>query len=663
MSLSVNEKRIIFQSRDELMVVEPYGENIIRVRSTRNRTLSEEGCTLLPPGEDCATARLVDESTAVIENGIISVEAKTFDDNRNCELTFFKNGKKVLKTNEGGLQRSWGMTQAKYEYKGGNNYKINVKFEANEDEHIYGLGHERGISFDRKNSSCELIQYNTKATVPVVYSSLGYGFFWNNPSLGRCEFTKNQTQWTADNAYQADWLVFVGENPGEVMENYGRLTGFAPMMPEWVGGFWQSKLRYESQEDLLEVARKYKEKNLPIDAIIIDYFHWTEQGDWDFDPELWPDPKGMCRELEKMNIHPAASVWPTINGRSKNFRHMDWEGMLVATEGGQSGLLGFYGSQFYIDPTNPKTREYQWEQVKKSYYSYGIKSYWLDATEPEIYPQQFDNLRFYTGNGESVALAYPFFNQKTFYEGLKKEGEDHSVLLTRCAYAGSQRFGAIVWNGDIPSTFEALKESVVSGLSMAMSGIPWWNSDIGGFFGGDIESDYFRELVVRWFQFGLFCPVMRLHGNRKKPSNHVDRHPGIPEMSGGDNEIWSFGEETYEILKKILGLRERLKPYTMSLAKEASEKGAPLMRPMFFEFPEDEECYKLDDQYMYGPHILFAPIYEYGQTKRMVYLPRGEWVRISDKTVTIGGKFVECKAKKDEFIAFVKKGAEVLDVF
>ena len=198
---------------------------------------------------------------------------------------------------------------------------------------------------------------------------------------------------------------------------------------------------------------------------------------------------------------------------------------------------------------------------------------------------------------------------------------------------------------------------------MSMCGIPWWNSDIGGFHQGDITSDYFRELIVRWFQFGLFCPVMRLHGARKRLPNQVDRHPGVKERSGADNEIWSFGERNYPILKDLILLRDRLRPYILKHTKIASETGAPIMRPMFFDFYDDEICYTLDDQYMFGEDILFAPIYKQGATDRQVYLPKGTWVRTTDKTEYEGGKFVSCHAEIDEFIAFVKKDADILRVF
>ena len=661
MSLKIDGKKLVFQSKNELMVIEPYGENIIRVRATANRTLTEENYTLLPPVADSAICCQTSENDGCIENGILKVDAHA--ENGRCTLTFYKNGEKILKTTEICGRSSKDGVLKKYTHRGGDNYTIRMAFEADDREHIYGLGQESGNSLDKKNTAYELYQCNTKASVPVIYSSLGYGFFWNNPSIGRCSFDKKQSVWVADSAAQADYLVFTGKNPQDVMYRYGLLTGFSPDMPEWVCGFWQSKLRYETQEEVLEIARKYQEKNLPLDAIVIDYFHWTEFGDWDFDYKYWPDPAGMCKELEKLNVHPVISVWPAINENSRNFHTMSDEGMLVATKDGEDCLLHFAGRQTYIDPTNPKTRKFQWEQVKKSYYDRGIKAYWLDATEPEIDPLRFDDLTYYLGDGEQVSLAYPYYNQKTFYDGLMESGEKHSVLLTRCAYAGSQKFGSIVWNGDIHSTFEELHNSIISGLSMAMCGIPWWNSDIGGFTKGDTETEYFRELILRWFQFGLFCPVMRLHGCRKRQSDYVAKNPGIIAESGGHNEIWSFGEENYPVLAEILRIRERLKPYMKGLSLEAAEKGAPIMRPMFYEFPEDEHCYEVDDQYMFGSDILFAPIYQYGQTERMVYLPEGQWVRTSDKSVHSGKTAVSCTASKSEFIAFVKKSADVINVF
>ena len=238
-------------------------------------------------------------------------------------------------------------------------------------------------------------------------------------------------------------------------------------------------------------------------------------------------------------------------------------------------------------------------------------------------------------------------------------GREDVVTLSRCAYLGAQKFGTVVWSGDIRSSFESLAEQIKSGLNMAMCGIPWWNTDIGGFYGGNIESDYFRELIVRWFQYGVFCPVMRLHGSR---DGH-DRSRDIKEPTGGDNEIWSFGEKNLPILSELIALRYRLIPYIKEQMDIASNEGIPVMRPMFVNYPKDEVCYQTGDQYFFGEDILFAPISVQGQTQRKVYLPEGIWILTKDKTRYEGNTWVTISAEIHEFIAFVKDGAKVLEVF
>lgn len=655
--ITLYEDKLVFERKDELTVIEAYGENCLRCRSTKNGRLSDEAWTLLEPPTEAQSVVTGNEEVATITNGFISATIEAGNIWHGGIISYFREGKQILRTKFEGDYTTRNM------HREGDHYQVKVIFEANEGEHFYGLGQEQEDQFDRKGSTCNLLHYNTKSTLPVVYSSLGYGFFWNNPSPGRCELTNNHTLWLSESAYQADYLVYAGETPADVMKIYCDLTGYAPVFPAWAGGFWQCKLRYETQEDLLEVAREYKRRNIPIDAIVIDYFHWTEQGEWKFDPTYWPDPQAMCDELKQMGIRPIVSIWPTINPKSENYLEMSEANMLVRTENGQYGTFDFYGQQTFIDPMNPKTAQFVWDKVKQNYYDYGIKDFWLDEAEPEVHPQQFGHLKFYLGNGAQTAMLYPYYYSKMFYEGLQSEGETEIISLTRAAYPGSQKYGAAVWNGDIMSTFEALRMSVKSGLSMAMSGIPWWNSDIGGFFSGDIESSYFRELIVRWFQFGLFSPIMRLHGARTRSENHVPKHPGIIEQSGGDNEIWAFGDDNYPILKKLIELRERMKPYTKKYMDIAEQSGKPIMRPMFFDFYADEVCYTLEDQYMYGEDILFAPIVNQGQTDREVYLPKGRWVNVYDRAIYEGQQFLKCHAELDQFIAFVKEGSEALQIF
>lgn len=655
--ITICENKLIFERRDELTVIEPYGKNCLRCRSTRNAKILDENWTLLPPADEHECRIEGDEKNATIRNGFVSATIEAGQPWYGGIITYYRKGVPILHT------KFEGDYTGRNVHTEGDHYQIKVIYDANEGEHFYGLGQEQEDQFDRKGSTCNLQHYNTKSAVPVVYSSLGYGFLWNNPAPGRCETTNNHTMWVADSAYQADYLIYAGETPAEVMKRYCDLTGYAPKFPEWAAGFWQSKLRYESQDDLLEVAHEYKKRGIPISAIVIDYFHWTEQGEWKFDPEYWPDPTAMCRELREMGIEPVVSIWPTINPNSENYEEMNEANMLVRTENGQYGTFEFYGQQTFIDVTHPKTGPFVWDKVKEHYYKHGIRTFWLDEAEPEVHPQQYANLKMYAGNGAQCAMLYPYYYSKLFYEGLKSEGEDDIILLTRAAYPGTQKFGSLVWNGDIMSTFDALRMSVKTGLSMAMSGIPWWNSDIGGFLMGDIESSYFKELIVRWAQFGVFSPVMRLHGSRLKTKNQKNRHPGVKESSGGDNEIWSFGSENYEILKGLVELRERLRPYICHYMNLASETGAPIMRPMFFDFYEDEVCYTLEDQYMFGEDILFAPITAQGQTERKVYLPAGRWIDVNSRDIHEGGSWTACTAELHQFIAFVREGSDILSAF
>lgn len=656
-SIRAEGKRLIYQRKDELTIIEPYGKDCLRCRSTKNSRIKDENWTVLPPATEDETVISCDGHFATITNGCMKATIDAGQIWYGGIITYYRGDKQILHT------RFEGDYTNRNRHIEGDNYQISVVFDANEGEHFYGMGQEQVDLFDRKGSTCQIIHFNTKSTIPVLYSSLGYGFFWNNPSPGRCETTRNHTMFVADSAYQADYFVYGGEKPADVMKIYCDLTGYAPKFPRWAAGFWQCKLRYESQEELLSVAREYKKQGIPIDAIVIDYFHWTEQGEWKFDSKYWPDPAAMVKELEEMGIHLIVSIWPTINPKSENYSEMSERNMLIRTENGQYGTFDFYGQQTFIDVMNPETREFVWDKVKQNYYSYGIKTFWLDEAEPEVHPQQPNHLKYYLGNGAQVAQLYPYYYVKTFYDGLKAEGEEEIISLTRAAYPGSQKYGAIVWNGDIPSTFENLKMSIESGLSMSMCGIPWWNSDIGGFLFGDIESDYFRELIVRWFQFGLFCPVMRLHGARKKQSDYVPKNPGIIEPSGGDNEIWSFGEKNYPILKRLLEIREKLKDYTCKYMDINSATGAPVMRPMFWDYADDEKCYTMEDQYMYGGDIIFAPIYVEGAVEREVYLPRGRWVNVLTGEVTEGGCTIRAHAEIDEFIAFAKEGSEVLACF
>jgi alpha-D-xyloside xylohydrolase len=472
------------------------------------------------------------------------------------------------------------------------------------------------------------------------------------------ELSNNRTRWSVGATKKIDFVV-IGGNPKEVSETLADLTGHAPVMPHWATGFWQSRLRYETQEDLLEVARRYYAEGIPLSVIVCDYFHWTEQGDYRFDPQYWHDVKAMTDELHEMGVKLVVSMWPTINENSENYQYMLDNDMLIKCVDGGNRVFNFYGPQAEIDVTNPKTREFVFRKLKENYLENGVDALWFDEAEPEIHPENFGNLIFSLGRGDEVGLIYPYYYSKMAYDGLRAMGVEAPVTLTRCAYLGSQKFGSLVWSGDIESTFESLSQQVRAGLNMAMCGIPWWNTDIGGFYGADTTSEEYRELIVRWFQYGVFSPVMRLHGNRNR---HGEKKRDVKEPTGDPNEIWSFGTRNFSILRDLVFLRERLRPYIEKHMKIAAEKGYPVMRPLFFDYPDDEICYTLGEQYMFGDEIIFAPIVNRGQTEKTVYLPDGEWVLTKDKKVYSKG-FHTVTAEIDEFIAFVKRGSDLISLF
>ena len=648
MKIELKDNKIYMTRAGEAVCVSACGKNSIRFQAAPSGKLIEQNWTLMP--QEVPAKVWEEEDKAVLETGTMRAEL-THDG----KLTYFRDGKQILREQP---EMTFNSGIRNYRNKGSHLWTARISFEANENEHFYGLGHEPTDCFDLKGCTYDLRHLNAKCSMPYVYSTLGYGFLWNQPSTGRCELANNRTRWTSDSTRQVDYVV-IGGSPREVAGTLADLTGHAPMMPDWATGFWQCKLRYETQEQVLSVARRYKELGIPLSVIVIDYFHWTEQGDYRYDPKYWPDPRAMADELHKMGIRLMVSMWPTINEKSENYQTMLDNNMLIRTVSGSNRVFDFYGPQAEIDPTNPETRKYVWQRLKENYVDNGVDLLWFDEAEPEIHPEHFDNLILSLGNGDEVGLIYPYYYAQLVYDGMKEMGRDDIVTLSRCAYIGAQKFGTLVWSGDIPSTFESLRKQIKSGLNMAMCGIPWWTTDIGGFYGGDIESDEFRELIVRWFQYGVFCPVFRLHGSR----NGHDRTRDIIEPSGGDNELWSFGDRDYEILRDLVFLRERLRPYIHDQMAIASKDGVPVMRPLLFDWPEDETCTSIGDEFLFGDDILFAPIVNRGETSRRVYLPAGEWVFARDGKEYAGGQWITCTAELNEFIAFVKKGASVLSAF
>lgn len=643
------DNKLFYSLCGEKLVIEPWGKNALRVRATKKKNLSVRAGALTEKVEACTADITVGERFAEITNGKISAK---IDD---CgKLIFFGNGKKILeefyriKTVPTTHINSLHMAAREYVGISRGAWEITLRFESNDGEKLFGMGQYQQPYLDLAGCSLELVQRNGQISVPFVLSSLGYGFLWNTPASGNATFGKNMTEWHFNMEDEIDYYICVGDTPAEIVETYTAAVGRAPEMPENLLGLWQSKLRYHTEEDVLSVAEEYKRRGIPLDVIVIDYIHWPKFGEWKFDPSCFPNPTEMTQKLLDMNVKTMVSVWPAVERSSSNYKKMMDNGYLVGTDKGLPIHTDFYNLS-YFDATNPEACEFVWDKIKEGYVKHGIKHFWLDCAEPEFRGYQLENYRYSDGNTSMVANEYPKHYTKMIWDGLKAEGEDEIVSLVRSAWTGSQKYGALVWSGDIESTFDALKNQVQAGINMGICGFPWWTTDTGGFMHGDIDDPAFHELIVRWFQYSTFCPVLRMHGDRKS-SKHIP--DGTKYFA--PNEIWSYGEEVYDILKKYVELRETIKPYVKEKMDEASKTGAPLIRAMFYEFPDDAECWKLSTQYMFGEKYLVAPILEAGAAKRELYLPSGQWKNIHTNEIIAGGKYICADAPIDIIPVFEK---------
>lgn len=641
---------LIYRYRNETVHVEPWGANAVRVRATKSPAFPENDWALA--SRPSAQAEItVSPEGAVLTNGKIRLSLSN-----NGKITVYnQKDERIL---EEDTRKFCALKIEAREFRPipGGDYHLTARFQSlDPNERIYGMGQYQQPYLNLKGTDLELAHRNSQASVPFMISSLGYGLLWNNPAVGRAVFGKNVTSLEAFSTQALDYWIVAGDTPAELIEAYGSVAGTVPMMPEYGLGFWQCKLRYQTQEELLHVAREYKRQGLPIDVIVIDFFHWPHQGDWKFDPAYWPDPKAMIEELKSMGIQLMVSIWPTVETDSENYEEMLENGYLIRCDRGvDTSFIFLDKNTLPFDATNPEARGYVWAKVKEHYYDAGVRLFWLDEAEPEYNIYDFDNYRYYSGPCLQTGNIYPSCYSQAFYDGMKAAGQTNIVNLVRCAWAGSQKYGALVWSGDIPSTFGSMKNQLAAGLNMGIAGIPWWTTDIGGFYGGDPTNPEFQELFIRWFQWGAFCPVMRLHGDREPRQPQYGTTGGYFCASGADNEVWSYGPEAFEICKKYLRLREEMRDYTRKLMEEAHTKGLPLMRAMFVEFPDDPVCWELEEQYMYGDKYLVAPILNLGQRARKVYLPSGCGWRLSDGSQQIfsGGQWTEVRAPLDTMPVF-----------
>ena len=678
-TLVLEDRAIAWTYNGDWLRIEAHGADGLRLRASPFADSGARAGALLP-GDAAAQAMPVvtrDGATARITQGRITAEVDLQGRvrflNASGELLLEEKWRQrdtiskfwTVGTDEVRTISALGLAGREFKPLTGDAARITVRFEAKPGERLYGMGQYQQPNLDLAGCTLELAQRNSQASVPFVVSSHGYGLLWNMPAVGAVHFAANGATWTAEAAREIDYWITAGDTPADIVRNYARVTGTVPMMPDYALGLWQSKLRYRTQDELLAVARDYHARGIPLAVIVADFFHWPVQGDWRFDEREWPDPAAMTAELKAMGTELLVSIWPTVDHRSENYREMVEKGYLVRSIRGLDVQQEFLGNTRFIDVTHPGARRFLWDRAKRNYRDKGVALFWLDEAEPEYSAYDFDNYRYHSGSVLEVGNAYPLHYAQAFYDGLAAEGETEIVSLIRCAWAGSQRYGALVWSGDIHSSFEAMRNQLSAGLNMGLAGIPWWTTDIGGFHGGDVGDPAFHELMIRWFQWAVFTPVLRMHGHRDPvtPPSEPFRDGVAQCDTGAGNELWSFGETVFAVLRRYAALRERLRPYVAELMRMAHERGDPLMRPMFYDYPADRRCWTVDDQYMFGPDLLVAPVTEAGVAERSVYLPEGVWRDAWTGERIEGGGDVTCHAPVERIPVFVRDDAGVAQAF
>jgi alpha-D-xyloside xylohydrolase len=544
-------------------------------------------------------------------------------------------------------------------------FEVGATFGARSDEHYYGLGQNQQGFLDLRGHSMECAHDYTAAggpsvCVPFVVTNKGYALLWDNPSRTRVDFAFNdETRWTSQVGQRVSFFVIVGDTYDQLYEGYRTLTGSVPMLPKSAYGYIQCKQRYASQDEILSVARGYRERHLPADVMVVDWFYFTKMGEMDMDPKFWPDPAAMNAELHQLGFHSMISVWPRFVPEDRYFDTLLKNGWFEhLADGSPTNGLPYDRAGSDIDTTNPDAARWYWSMIRNNFVSKGFDSFWADETEPDLPP---NGSYLHIGPGTEYFNVYPYFHTKAFYDGFRHDlPEKRALILSRDGYLGAQHHGAIFWSSDISPTWDTLKRQVPTGLNFVASGMPYWSTDIGGWQylpathtpehpplidpsdarANVNHDDDYPELYVRWFEYATFQPNMRAHGSRNF------------------NEVWSYGKQAEPILERYLRLRYQLLPYLYSLGYFSHQTGAPFMRGLFMDFGGDPNTASIGDEYMFGPALLIAPITEQGATSRSVYLPAGyDWFNFWTDERVHGGQRVEVAAAIDTIPVFVRAGS------
>jgi alpha-D-xyloside xylohydrolase len=685
-------QRMELQRDGATVVLEPYAPNILRVTLALGRkpALASPGFGLVAQpasaGWSCrktaqadvyASSRLVARVEREDPDGAPQVQSKIdieryFDGSAPTTHIVFttQNGKKLLELtgwSQSVPNHKDGTAQLAHDRRPSDPpfYVVGATFAAPDDEHYYGLGENQEGFLDHRGHPIHcwnnyLAPGGPSTCVPFLLSSKGYGLIWDNPSKTTIYPGFNeQTIWTSEVGDRVSFFVISGETADEIYAGYRLLTGPTPLLPKAAYGYIQSKQRYSSQKEVLAVAQGYRDRHLPADVIVVDWFYYTKMGQMDMDPNYWPNPREMNDKLHSMGFETMISVWPRFLPADRYYDELKAKGWLIhRADGAPIDGLPYDRAGSDIDTTNPEAAAWFWKTVREDIISKGFDSIWADETEPDLPP---DGSYLHVGPGTQYFNIYPLFHTQALYDGFRRDLPGRrALILSRDAYLGVQGTGTIVWSSDIFPTWDTLRRQIPTGLDFAASGITYWSNDTGGWqylparhspahpplldpsdaranVGG---YDDYPELYTRWFEYATFLPIMRTHGSRAA------------------NEVWSYGSQAEPILEKYLRLRYALMPYIYSLGYKTWLTGAPFLRALPLDFPGDPAVADMRDEYMFGPAFLVAPVTEQGATSRQVYLPAGsDWYNYWTNERLKGGQTVEVTAPIETIPLFVRAGS------
>ena len=598
--------------------VQFYGPSIVRVVKTPvGESVEKESLSVIKSPEKVSftTKELGDE--LLLSNKSVQVVL-----NLKSGKVSFKNTKGEILLNE----KEGGATFTDFDDAGVKTYSVNQSFVLEQDESIYGLGVLQNGKMSQRNQEVHMVQNNTWDFVTFFQSVKGYGLFWDNYSPTNFKDVPGETSFRSDVGDCIDYYFMYGGDADGVIAEMRNLTGEVPMFPLWTYGFWQSKERYKSQQETVGVVKKYRELGVPLDGVIQDWQYWGSNYLWnamEFLNDEFSNPQAMVNEIHDLNAHMIISIWSSFGPATKQYRELEKIGALYSfNTWPESGLTAWPPNMDYpsgvrvYDAFNPQARDIYWKYMNEGLFKLGIDGWWMDSTEPDhlsFKPEDMDN-KTALGSFRKVRNAYPLVTVGGVYDNQRAVSSDKRVfILTRSGFAGQQRYGANVWSGDVFTTWENFRNQIPAGLNFSMTGIPHWNSDIGGFFAGEYNKSWndgtasknplFQELYVRWMQFGAFNPMMRSHGT---------------DLS---REIYNFGvkgEPIYDAIESAIHLRYSLLPYIYSTSWDVTNNQSSFMRALVMDFAHDKNVWDIKYQYMFGKSILVAPVVEAQYTNEKI---------------------------------------------